>query len=80
MYNHYKVIAPAGVIVRKAPVDDTTSEDVLPEGTQFKGRLTEDEKFIELLQGGFVTSSEFAVEQVYLAAKDEESEQELEYG
>lgn len=74
MYNHYKVIAPAGVIVRKAPVDDTTSEDVLPEGTQFKGRLTEDEKFIELLQGGFVTSSEFAVEQVYLAAKDEESE------
>ena len=74
MYNHYKVIAPAGVIVRKAPVDDTTSEDVLPEGTQFKGRLTEDEKFIELLQGGFVTSSEFAVEQVYLATKDEESE------
>ena len=74
MYNHYKVIAPAGVIVRKAPVDDTTSEDVLPEGTQFKGRLTEDEKFIELLQGGFVTSSEFAVEQVYLAAKEEESE------
>lgn len=73
MYNHYKVIAPAGVIVRKAPVDDTTSEDVLPEGTQFKGRLTEDEKFIELLQGGFVTSSEFAVEQVYLATKDEES-------
>lgn len=74
MYNHYKVIAPAGVIVRKAPVDDTTSEDVLPEGTQFKGRLTEDEKFIELLQGGFVTSSEFAVEQVYLATKDEASE------
>ena len=74
MYNHYKVIAPAGVIVRKAPVDDTTSEDVLPEGTQFKGRLTEDEKFIELLKGGFVTSSEFAVEQFYLAAKDEESE------
>ncbi len=73
MYNHYKVIAPAGVIVRKAPVDDTTSEDVLPVGTQFKGRLTEDEKFIELLQGGFVTSSEFAVEQVYLATKDEES-------
>lgn len=74
MYNHYKVIAPAGVIVRKAPVDDTTSDDVLPEGTQFKGRLTEDEKFIELLQGGFVTSSEFAVEQVYLATKDEVSE------
>lgn len=73
MYNHYKVIAPAGVIVRKAPVDDTTSEDVLPEGTQFKGRLTEDEKFIELLQGGFVSSSEFAVEQVYLATKDEET-------
>lgn len=73
MYNHYKVIAPAGVIVRKAPVDDTTSEDVLPEGTQFKGHLTEDGKFIELLQGGFVTSSEFAVEQVYLATKDEES-------
>lgn len=73
MYNHYKVVAPAGVIVRKAPVDDTTSEDVLPEGTQFKGRLTEDGKFIELLQGGFVSSSEFAVEQVYLATKDEES-------
>lgn len=73
MYNHYKVIAPAGVIVRKAPVDDTTSEDVLPEGTQFKGRLTEDEKFIELLEGGYVTSSEFAVTQVYLATKDSES-------
>ena len=73
MYNHYKVVAPAGVIVRQAPVDDTTSTDVLPEGTQFKGRLTEDEKFIELLQGGFVTSSEFAVEQVYIATKDEES-------
>lgn len=73
MYNHYKVIAPAGVIVRKAPVDDTTSEDVLPEGTQFKGRLTEDEKFIELLEGGYVTSSEFAVTQVYLATKDSDS-------
>lgn len=73
MYNHYKVIAPAGVIVRKAPVDDTTSEDVLPEGTQFKGRLTEDAKFIELLEGGYVTSSEYAVTQVYLATKDSES-------
>lgn len=70
MYNHYKVIAPAGVIVRKAPVDDTTSEEVFPEGTQFKGRETADGKFIELLEGGYVTSSEFAVEQVYLAAKD----------
>lgn len=74
MYNHYKVIAPAGVIVRKAPVDDTTSEDVLPEGTQFKGRETTDGKFIELLEGGFVTSSEFAVEQVYLANKETEAE------
>lgn len=74
MYNHYKVIAPAGVIVRKAPVDDTTSEDVLPEGTQFKGCETTDGKFIELLEGGFVTSSEFAVEQVYLANKETEAE------
>lgn len=74
MYNHYKVIAPAGVIVRKAPVDDTTSEDVLPEGTQFKGRETADGKFIELLQGGFVANSEFSVEQVYLASKETDVE------
>lgn len=70
MYNHYKVVAPAGVILREAPVDSTTSGEVLPEGTEFKGRETSDGKFIELLQGGFVVNSEYSVEQVYLATKE----------
>lgn len=67
----YKVIAPKGAILREVASEDSTSTDILPEGTIVKGLPTINGLFIETEDGKFITNSTFAIEQVYVAVQEE---------